>query len=164
MEPELANTLWWIVAVALILGGLAGAIFPILPGVPLVFGGLWLAAWIDDYARVGPWTLGVLGFLVLLSVVIDFAASAMGAKRVGASPKAIAGATLGTFVGMFFGLPGLLLGPFVGAVFGELAAQRALGQAARVGVATWVGLLLGTIAKLALSLTMLGVFVFAYFI
>jgi uncharacterized protein YqgC (DUF456 family) len=88
----------------------------------------------------------------------------MGAKRVGASKKAITGSVIGTFAGLFFGLPGLILGPFIGAVVGELAAQRDIPQAARVGVATWVGLLLGTLAKLALSLTMLGVFAFSYFL
>jgi uncharacterized protein len=76
----------------------------------------------------------------------------------------VTGATLGGIVGVFFGLPGLLVGPFAGAVIGELSAQRTLRQATTVGVAAWVGLLLGAIAKLALSLTMLGVFVFAYFL
>ena len=144
--------------------GLAGAVLPALPGVPLVFGGLWLAAWIDDYARVGGWTIGVLGVLTMLAFVVDFAATALGAKKVGASRQAIAGAALGTFVGIFFGLPGLLLGPFIGAVAGELAARGRVGQAMDVGVATWMGLLFGTLAKLALSLAMVGIFVAAYFL
>jgi uncharacterized protein len=152
----------WIAAIGLIALGLAGTVIPALPGVPLVFAGLWLAAWADGYAHVGALTLSLLGVLVVLSVVIDFAASAMGAKRVGASPKAITGSVIGTFAGLFFGLPGLLLGPFVGAVIGELAARQSLEQATRVGIATWVGLLLGTLLKLALSLAMLGVFVLAW--
>lgn len=164
MEPEFAVTLWWILAVALVLGGLAGTVLPVIPGLPLVFGGLWLAAWVDDYARVGGWTLGLLAVLCALGIIVDFVASAMGAKRVGASPKAVTGAMIGTFAGLFFGIPGLLLGPFVGAVLGELSAQKNLDQAARVGVATWVGLLLGSIAKLALSLAMIGIFAFAWFI
>ena len=113
--------------------------------------------------RSATFRLVLLGVLVVLALIVDFAATALGAKKVGASKKAIAGSVAGTFVGLFFGLPGLLLGPFVGAVLGELAAQRYLDQATRVGIATWVGLLLGTIAKLALSLTMLGVFAISYF-
>lgn len=161
MDPVVALLLWLGVA-ALIGVGLAGTVLPALPGTPLVFAGLWLAAWIDDYSRVGVYTLALLALLTVLSVGVDFAATALGAKRVGASPKAISGALLGTVVGLFFGLPGLLLGPFVGAVAGELAAQRRFDQATRVGIATWMGLLFGTIAKLALALTMLGVFVAAY--
>lgn len=163
MDASLTPLLW-IAVVALVGVGLAGTVLPALPGTPLVFLGLWLAAWIDGYARVSGWTLAVLAVLVALSVVIDFAASALGARRVGASPRAISGAVLGTFVGLLFGIPGLLLGPFVGAVLGELSARRDLEQAARAGVATWLGLLFGTIAKLALSLAMVGIFVFAWFL
>jgi uncharacterized protein YqgC (DUF456 family) len=162
MEPTIV--LLWLLAAALILVGLAGAVLPAIPGVPLVFAGLWLAAWIDDYARVSGWTLGVLGVLTLLAMVVDVAASALGAQRVGASRQAIAGAAIGALVGVFFGLVGLLVGPFVGAVFGELAARGSPEQAARVGVATWLGLLFGTLLKLALSLAMVGIFTAAYFL
>lgn len=163
MDASLTPLLW-IAAVALVLAGLAGAVIPALPGVPLVFAGLWLAAWMDGYTRVGVFTLMILGVLMVLSFIADFAASALGAQRVGASPRAITGSVIGTFAGLFFGLPGLLLGPFVGAVLGELSARRTLDQAAAAGVATWVGLLLGTLVKLALAFTMIGVFVFVYFV
>lgn len=156
--------LLWLLALVLIAIGLAGAVLPALPGLPLVFGGLWLAAWIDHYARVGAWTLGVLAVLLVLGLALDFIAGSLGAKRVGASPQAVAGATLGTFVGMFFGLPGLIIGPFAGAVLGEVKAQRTLGQAAASGFGTWIGLLLGIVAKLVISIVMIAVFVFTYFV
>lgn len=161
MDASLAPILR-IVAALLVLTGVAGTVLPLLPGVPLVFAGLWLGAWIDGYQHVSGWTVLLLGVLTALSLIVDFVATALGAKRVGASAKAVSGAVLGTVVGIFFGLPGLLLGPFVGAVIGELAAQRSLERATVVGVATWVGLLLGTIAKLALAFAMIGVFVAAY--
>jgi uncharacterized protein YqgC (DUF456 family) len=153
----------WIFVFLLVGVGLAGTILPILPGVPMIFIGLWLAAWIDGYERVGGFTMGLLGVLTLLSVVVDFAASAMGAKRVGASPRAIWGAVIGSIVGIFFGIPGLLLGPFAGAVIGELSARKSAGQATRVGIATWLGLLFGTLAKIALSFAMIGIFALSYF-
>ncbi|HEX4871217.1 MAG TPA: DUF456 family protein [Nevskiaceae bacterium] len=153
-----------IAAVIVVLIGLAGAVLPVLPGLPLVFGGLWLIAWGDDYARVGSVTLIGLGVLTGLGLLLDFIVASLGAQRVGASPQAITGATLGTLVGLFFGLPGLILGPFIGAVLGELKARRGLEQAAASGVGTWVGLLLGTVAKLAIALTMIAVFAFAWFV
>lgn len=161
---EATTVLLWILVVVLVLVGLAGAVLPALPGVPLVFAGLWLAAWIDGYANVSGWTITVLGVLTVLALMIDFIASVLGAKRVGASRQAIAGAAIGAVVGIFFGLPGLILGPFAGAVVGELMAQGTLEQATRVGVGTWLGLLFGTLAKLALSITMVGVFIGAYFL
>lgn len=163
MDATLAPILR-IVAALLVLTGLAGTVLPLLPGVPLVFAGLWLAAWIDGYQHVSGWTVLLLGVLTALSLIVDFVATALGAKRVGASAEAVSGAVIGTVVGIFFGLPGLVLGPFVGAVIGELTAQRSLERATAVGVATWVGLLLGTIAKLALAFAMIGVFVAAYLI
>ena len=108
--------------------------------------------------------IGLLGLMTLVSFAIDFIATSLGAKRVGATRLAIAGALLGTLAGVFFGLPGLILGPFIGAVAGELLSHGKLQQAGRVGTATWVGLVFGTLAKLALVFTMLGVFATAYFI
>ncbi len=153
-----------LLATLLVLGGLAGSVLPILPGLPMIFGGLLLAAWADQFQRVGSITVGVLAVMLVIGLTLDFIAGSLGAKRVGASPKAVLGATLGSIVGIFFGLPGLVLGPFVGAVIGELAARRGLEQAASSGVATWVGLLLGTIVKLALGLAMVGVFLFAWLV
>ncbi|SFF52864.1 hypothetical protein SAMN04488120_10735 [Fontimonas thermophila] len=161
MDP-LAVTLLWLAVVGLVIVGLAGTVVPALPGLPVVFAGLWLGAWIDDYARVGVPTLVLLAVLVVLGMAVDFLASVLGAQRVGASRQAIAGAVLGSIAGMFFGLPGIVLGPFVGAVAGELWARSGATRAAHVGLATWLGLLLGAVAKLALALVMLGIFTFAY--
>jgi uncharacterized protein YqgC (DUF456 family) len=160
--PMSGDALWYVMAAILVLAGLAGSVLPALPGVPLVFAGLFVAAWADDFTRVGALTLVLLGLLTLASFAIDFVATAMGAKRVGATRLAIVGAALGTLAGLFLGIPGLLLGPFVGAVIGEMLSHGELQRATRAGAATWVGLVFGTLAKLALVFTMLGIFAFAY--
>ena len=156
------EVLWLVLAVLLVCIGIAGAVLPALPGVPLVFAGLLLAAWAGDFAQVSWFTLVVLGLLTAASFVIDIAATAVGAKRVGATRLAVVGAALGTLGGLFLGLPGLILGPFVGAVAGEMLSHGQVQQATRAGVATWVGLIFGTLAKLALVFTMLGVFAVGY--
>jgi len=158
------NVWLWVLAVLLVCIGLAGSVLPALPGVSLVFTGLVLAAWADDFERVRGFTVTVLGLLTVTSFVVDFAATALGAKRVGATRLAIVGAMLGTVAGIFFGIPGLILGPFLGAVAGEMISHGGVQQAARAGVATWMGLVFGTLAKLALVFTMIGVFAFAYFL
>lgn len=156
--------LGWIAGLGLVIAGVVGAVLPILPGPPLVLCGLWLIALVDGYQRVGGATLIVLGLIVVLTVMIDFIGSALGAKRAGASPQAITGALAGSVVGVFLGIPGLLFGPFVGAVVGELIAHRKLDRAASVGAATWLGIILGSLAKLALTVTMIAIFVVAYII
>jgi len=155
------NTTLYVVAALMVLTGLAGIILPILPGVVLIFAGMLLAAWVGDFVVIGPWTVGILAGLTLLSVLVDVLASVAGAQRVGASRQALLGALLGSLVGLLFGLPGLILGPFVGALLGEYLHVRDLSRASQVGVATWVGLLLGALLKAALAMVMLGVFIFA---
>lgn len=158
----------WFAAVLMIAVGIAGTVLPALPGVVLVFGGIALGAWIDDFARVSGWTLALIGALAALAWATDFVASLLGAKKVGASREALIGAALGTVAGVFTGLIGLLFMPLAGAAAGEAWAQRkrlhrreAQGQVAKVGVATWIGLLVGTAVKLALVFMMVGVFVAA---
>jgi len=156
------QALYFVLSAVLILVGIIGTVVPALPGVPLVFAGMLLAAWADHFQHVGTITLVVLGVLCLLALVIDFVAGLLGAKRVGASPHAIWGAMLGTIVGLFFGVPGLVFGPFLGAVAGELLVGSRLERAAHVGVGTWLGLLFGTLAKIALCFAMLGVFALSF--
>jgi uncharacterized protein YqgC (DUF456 family) len=155
------STLLWLLALALIAIGAIGTVLPALPGAVLVFGGIALAAWIDDFARISPLTLGVLAAMTILAWAVDFVAATLGARRAGASPLALAGAALGTLAGVFTGLWGLLFMPLVGAAIGEFLAQRDLLRAGRVGVATWLGVLLGTAAKVAIVFAMIGVFVAA---
>jgi uncharacterized protein len=154
----------WILAILLMIVGALGIVLPALPGVPLLLAGMVIAAAIDDFQKIGWLTLSVLGFLTVASIVIEFVASALGAKRIGASGRAVWGALIGTIVGLFFGLVGLLFGPFVGAVIGELSVHGRVDQAGRVGLATWLGLLFGTLAKIAIAFAMLGIFALAYFI
>ena len=146
----------------LVIVGLAGTVLPVLPGVLLVFGGLFLAAWAEDFSRVGIIGLTLIGTLAALAFVADFVASLLGARRVGASPRALLGATLGGIAGIFFGIPGLLLGPFLGAVLGELWARGGLAQAGKVGIGTWIGLLVAAIAKVVIAFAMIGTFLVSY--
>jgi hypothetical protein len=151
----------WVVATALIVLGVAGTFLPVLPGAILVFGGIVLAAWIDGFARIPVWLLLLLAVLAAMAWVVDYLAAAAGAKRAGASKLAIIGAGVGTLAGIFSGLWGLLFMPLAGAAIGEFVAQRDVRRAGRVGLATWIGLLLGTAVKVALVFAMVGIFVVA---
>ena len=146
-----------------VLIGIAGIILPALPGIPLVFIGLLLAAWADGFAHVGWPTLVALGVLTLLSLLVDVLATVVGAQRVGASRKALWGTFVGSIVGLFFMPIGLFAGPLVGALLGEYWHTRELGRSTKVGLATWLGILLGLALKLAVVIAMLGLFAFAWF-
>jgi len=155
---DILDSALYLLAALLILGGLAGTVLPVLPGIPMLFGGIWLVAAVDNYQHLGKWWLLAIGLLGAVGVIVDFVAGTLGAKRVGASPRALWGAAIGTLVGLFFGIPGLLFGPFIGAVLGELASGTSVLRSAHVGVGTWLGLLFGTLLKLVLSFLMVGLF------
>jgi len=155
MQP---TTVYYAIAALLVVVGFLGILLPALPGLPLVFLGMLLAAWAGGFAKIGVATLVLLGILTLLSMAVDFWAAALGARRVGASRLAVIGALLGTFAGLFLGPAGLFLGPFVGALAGELVHGRRLDRAG-LGQATRVGIAL----KLMLAFAMLGLFAWAWF-
>ncbi len=150
--------LWWIIAILLVLAGLAGGVLPALPGVPLVVECLLLGAWAGDFQQVGWGTISLLAILAVIAWIADFLAGALGTRYMGASPRAFWGATIGALVGLFFGLPGLLLGPFIGAVVGELSSGRNLAHSGRAGLGAWLGIVLATAVKLGLVFLMLGVY------
>jgi uncharacterized protein YqgC (DUF456 family) len=150
--------LLYVIAVILIVAGLAGAVVPSLPGIPMIFGGIWLIAWMDHFRHLGLWWLLGIVLVGTIGLILDLVAGALGAKRVGASQLAVWGALAGTLIGLFFGLPGIVLGPFLGAVTGELASGNSVLRSAHVGVGTWVGLIFGTLIKLISSVMMVALF------
>jgi uncharacterized protein YqgC (DUF456 family) len=154
----------WILAVVLIVVGVAGTFLPALPGIPLIFGGVLLAAWIDDFQRISGWAIGVLAVLALIGIAVDYVAAALSARRIGASRQGIIGAAIGTVAGIFTGLWGLVFMPLVGAAIGEYLAHQDALRAGKVGIATWFGLLIGTAVKIAVAFTMIGVAVAALLI
>jgi len=154
----------WMLAAVLVGVGLVGTVLPALPGALLVLGGLVSAAGADGFERVGWPSLALMGVLAALSYGVDFAAGALGAKKLGGSTWGVVGAAVGTLIGLFFGIAGLIFGPFLGAVAGEYAKRRQLGQAGRAGAGAWIGMVVGTAAKIAFVVAMIGVFVLAYFL
>lgn len=155
---------FWLVALLLVGTGLIGLFVPVLPGAPLIFAGLVIAAWAEDFHYAGLWTLVLLAILMLLTLAVDFWATIFGAKKFGASKRAVIGALIGLVIGIFLGFPGIIFGPFIGAVVGELSAQKDLKQATRAGIGATIGLVLGAAIKLALALTMIGVFLTVRFL
>ena len=156
-------SLLWILAAGLVFVGLLGLVMPGVPGAPILFLGLVAAAWAEDFAFVGLRTLLVLGVMSALTYVVDLAAAALGAEVFGGSKRALLGAAIGAFAGLFFGLPGIFIGPFLGAMIAELTNRRSLEKAGIAGVGAMLGFLMGTVAKLALAVSMVGLFLLVRF-
>ncbi len=155
------DSLLWVLAAGLIVLGLLGTVLPVLPGTLLVLAGVILGAWIDDFARVGVGTVLLVGALAVLAWLVEWAAGLLGAQRAGASRLALLGAAIGTVLGLALGLIGVLFMPLLGAAVGEFLARRDQQRALKVGLATWLGLLAGMLAKVVLAFSMVGVFIAA---
>jgi uncharacterized protein len=138
-----------------------GTIGSFVPGVPSSI--LLMVAAVGHRLYFGPHgpdtlILILIGLLMALSTVMDHLAGMVGARKLGATWRGVTGALLGTLVGLFFSLPGLLLGPFLGAVLLELTGGRRWKEATRAGLGAALGLLLGAVGKLACCLAAMGLF------
>jgi uncharacterized protein YqgC (DUF456 family) len=162
--PEVAQIVLWILAAVAVVIGVIGIVAPVLPGVPVVFLGLVLGAWAGDFQRVSWLGLGGGFVLMLVSFAVDWAATVLGVQKLGASKLAVFGALVGGVVGLFFNVVGVLIGPFIGAVIGELISARNIVQAGKVGLGTFLGMVIGAALKIGLVVGMLGFFALDYFI
>ena len=156
------SALFVTLAILLVLVGILGTVVPGLPGATLVLAGLLWLAWLDGFDRLGASSVTLLVILTVASHATDPLATVVGAKRLGASRRAMGGVSIGTIVGLFFGLPGVVIGPFVGAFIGELTTGGLLRDPTRAGLGTWLGIVLSTVVKLALVFMMVGIAAVAF--
>ena len=132
--------------------GLLGTIYPAIPGLGLMFAGAWLVAYAGDYQVIGTGTLIALAIFTVVGTAMDYVAGMLGAKFSGASKQAVWGALIGGIVGAFFSIPGLLLCPLIGSAVGEWWARQDLLKAGKVGISTFIGFILGVVAKVGCAL------------
>lgn len=157
-------------AILIILGliaiavGIFGTIYPALPGLGLMFVGAWLLGYAGDYQVFGSGTLIFLAVVAIFGTAMDYVAGALGAKYTGASKTAVWGAFIGGIVGAFFAIPGLLLGPLIGAASGEFIARKDSWQASKVGIGTFIGFIIGTVAKIGCALTIMLTVLFVWLV
>lgn len=143
--------------IALIAGaiGLLGVILPVLPGTILSFGGM-LCAYFVQGSTITMTQLVVCGALSIIVVVLDYLLPGYFTKLFGGTKAGITGATIGTFVGFLFGIPGIILGPFFGAVIGEMVGSKTtLDNAINIGLGSMLSFLVGSGIKLIVGIYMM---------
>jgi len=146
----------FLLALMVMLLGLIGAVVPAIPGTPLIFlAALGHKLWLGDRS-VSWWVLGLLGFITLTTLILDYLATAYGAKKLGATWRGVLGAVLGVMVGALWLPFGLVIGPFVGAMLLEMATGKQWHEAGKAGVGAALGLLAGAVGKIAACLGMIG--------
>jgi uncharacterized protein len=151
-----------IVAIVMLVG-LIGTCVPGIPGAPLILAGAVGHKLYFGERSASYFALALLVVLTILSLVLDFLATLLGAKKLGATWKGMLGAMIGGVVGLFFSLPGLILGPLIGAFAFEFIGGRAWKESAQAGAGAMLGLALGALGKVVCCVIMVAIFVFSYF-
>ncbi len=154
----------WIIAIALIVVGLVGTVVPVIPGLVMIFAGSWLAAWIDNYQNISITALIIIAVLAIIGILMDWVGQSLGAKRAGASKLGIIGCFIGTICGILVGIWGIIFMPLLGAAIGEFIDRQDMIKSGKVGLATWVGMIVTVVVKLAIAFTMVGILIVDWFI
>lgn len=151
-----------LLGIAIVIFGVVSLVAPILPGVAIVYLGILVVAWADDFTRIGPLMLMVMLAVMLVALVADNVAGLFGARKAGASAWGVFGAGLGALAGLFLGLPGVILGPAVGALVFEYARNPDAKRAMRAGAGGLLGFFFAVIAKAIFAFLLIGLAVIAY--
>ena len=156
--PDIFNLatpdLLFIIAAVLNAVGLAGTVIPGLPGPPLSFAGLVLCCIASPNPVII--VLTVIMFLFVVAVtVIDFVVPGWLTNKVGGCKKAVWGATIGLFVGLFYAPLGLIAGPFIGAFIGEYTNTKKWKESLKVAAYTLLSVVVGTVFKFATCIVIL---------
>jgi len=148
-----------ILGLLLALAGVFGSIFPVIPGPPLGYLALIILSWAKDWEPFSSTFLIIMAGLTILVSISDYLIPAISAKRYGASRLSLWVSIAGMVIGLFLFPPwGMVIGAFLRAFAGELLAGRRGKSALRVSWGVFVGNMLSTGLKLALS----GVMLFLY--
>lgn len=155
--------LLWAMVVVLLASGLMGSILPVIPGTPIILAAAVLYGFFTDFKEVTWLVILILAGITALAQVIDWIASAYGAKRYKASRWGVMGGVVGGIAGVLLAsLPGLVLGIFLVSFLAEwVLGGQDLAGALGVGWGSLLGFLGGTLIKILMSLTMVGIFLYA---
>lgn len=108
------------------------------------------------FAGLSIWFFVMQLLVMAVIFIVDFIASSVSTKKYGGSRQAAFGAAVGTILGIIvFGPLGIIIGPFAGSVAAEILIGKELKQAVRVGFGSLVGVMGGTVFKLAAEALMI---------
>jgi uncharacterized protein len=155
----LSTAILIIVIIIMIIGAL-GTILPAIPGTPLIFGTALVYGIYEGFHQTSLTMMVILGLITILSILIDYFAGVVGAKKYGASKYGTWGAIIGGVIGIFFGIIGLFIGPFLGAVIGELVAGKQINDSLKIGFGSFMGLIGGSLLKFTLAVIMIIYFLY----
>lgn len=142
-------TIWIVLAVIFAVLGIVGSVVPGLPGPPLGWVGL---LFVFIAGKVGGNVLLIWLAVTVAVTALDYIIPAQVTRLAGGHKAASTGALIGLFAGMFLTPVGMVMGTLLGAFLGELlVTDKGLWLAFKAGAGAFVGVLLSTVLKLAVT-------------
>jgi uncharacterized protein YqgC (DUF456 family) len=148
----------FIIAEGFMVIGAVGSMLPAIPSTPVVFlAALGHKIYFGDNS-ISYLILAILGVITLFSLIMDYVASLVGARKLGATWRGVAGALIGGILGLFLGPWGILIGPFIGALTFEMMGGRQFEEASKAGFGALLGIVAGTLGKFICAIVMASLF------
>lgn len=136
-----------IIGLLLIFMGVAGAVLPVIPGLPMSYVGILLLHFTGSVVFTTQFLI-FWAVVIVLVELLDFFIPIWGTKKFGGSKRGVWGCAIGMFVGLFFAPWGIIVGPFAGAVLGEMSKGKETRQAIKAGFGSFLGFIVGIVSKL----------------
>jgi uncharacterized protein YqgC (DUF456 family) len=155
--------IFFILALIVMLVGIAGVILPVLPGLLLILGAAVVFAILTGFQYIGIKTLIVFAVLTAFSLAMDWVAAFLGVRRMGGSKAGMIGALVGMIAGMLIpgvGIFGFIIGAFAGAVIFELMIGKESRTALKAGLGSFIGFLFGGLLRFVVGIAMVGIFLY----
>jgi hypothetical protein len=149
----------------MIFGGIFMTLAPMMPGLPLMLALAAVFGLIGNFSVLTLGELGILGAILLVSIVIDYSAGILGAKFGGAAWRSIATGIIGGLVGLIIFPPlGILFGLFLGIVFAEMMRHGNGLHAAKAATGYILGAATGVVVNVLLAIIFFSLFIaFVFF-
>lgn len=154
---------YWAIIIILFLISFVGLVYPIIPSVIFLFGGIILYGVLFSFEPFSWLFWTIQGLFVILLFVADYAANLIGVKKFGGSKAGVWGSTVGLLLGpIVIPIFGILIGPFLGAIIAEFAVnKKEWKEALKIGFGSVIGFISSVVTKGLIQAFMIGYFLVA---
>ncbi|MDQ0225263.1 DUF456 domain-containing protein [Metabacillus niabensis] len=153
---------WWGITVILFILSFVGIVYPLIPSIVMIWGGFAVYQFLINPDGLSIWFWISMIILSIVLIAADIIANSYFVKKYGGSKTSERIAVVATIIGSFILPPfGIIIIPFLAVLITEVIIHKDTKKAAKIGFATIIGFLGGSIAKLLIQLLMIVWFILA---
>ncbi|MGZ9818165.1 DUF456 domain-containing protein [Peribacillus simplex] len=153
--------LWWGLTILLFVISFVGIVYPIIPSVVAIWGGFVVYQFLINPNELSLWFWISMVILSAVLIAADLIANSYFVKKNGGSKTSEKIAAIATIIGSFVFPPfGIILVPFLAVLVTVYILHKDAMKATKIGFATIIGFLGGSVAKILIQLLMIVWFIF----